>query len=76
MTNIGIKDTAEILPEKLKTLAEETMFAMKPMIQTLLMLLALTSASGLAGCQPTFGPVELDRIENPKEWKPQGPVDR
>ena len=64
------------MPEKTETSAEETVFAMKPMIQAFLLLLALTSASGLAGCQPTFGPVDLDRIENPKEWKPQRPVDR
>ena len=44
MTSIGIKDTAENLPEKPNTLAEGKMFAMKPMIQTLLMLLVLTTA--------------------------------
>ena len=49
---------------------------MKPMIQAFLLLLALTSVSGLAGCQPTFGPVDLNQIENPKEWNPQRPVDR
>jgi len=49
----------------------------------ILLLLALSSASGLAACNLTFGSVNLDRVESPRNWdgwsegKTSGrPVDR
>ena len=78
-----INDTAVVLPENTGVQAEEVMFAIKPIIRALLLLLALTGAIGLAGCHITFGSVDLDRIENPRDWGrnsggsvPEGPTDR
>ena len=63
-----INDAAPNLPDNTAIRTEETKFVMKPVIRTLLLLLALTGASGLAGCHITFGSVDLDRIENPRDW--------
>jgi len=63
-----INDAAAIFSDNTGIRTEETMFVMNPTIRTLLLLLALTSASGLAGCHITLGSVDLDRIENPRDW--------
>jgi hypothetical protein len=78
-----INDAATNLPDNTAVRTEETKFAMKLVIRTLLLLLALTGASVLAGCHITFGSVDLDRVENPREWGgrsggggPGRPIDR
>ncbi len=48
------------------------MLAMKPSIQalrTLLLLLALTNASSLAGCQHTHSSVNSNAAETPNQWE-------
>ena len=78
-----INDAVLNLPDNAAVRTEETKFAMKPVIRTLMLLLALTGASILAGCHITFGSVNLDRIESPREWGghsggggPGRPIDR
>jgi hypothetical protein len=78
-----INDAAPKLPDNTAVRTEETKFVMKQAIRTLMLLLALTGVSVLAGCHITFGAVNLDRIENPREWGghsgsggPGRPIDR
>jgi hypothetical protein len=56
---------------------------MKPQLRIILLVLAMTGATALAGCHITFGSVDLDRIEHPRDWggkyggrEPGGPGDR
>ncbi len=37
-------------------------------MRTVLLLLALASGSGLAGCEVDYAPVNLNAVENPRQW--------
>jgi hypothetical protein len=40
---------------------------MKTTMRPLVLLLALSSAAGLTGCQPTLRPADIGKVEHPEE---------
>lgn len=62
---------------------EEKISIMRTPIKMLMLLLALSSVSGLAACHISLGSVDLGAIEHPRDWsssrgarEPGGPGDR
>ncbi len=47
---------------------EDSIFIVRPKMRTLMLLVALASGSGLAGCEVNYAPVNLNAIENPRQW--------